>query len=338
MKKIFFSLFVVAFLICFLAACTAEPLEGSACTTGDSGTSFPITEQSTTSPITTEQSKEPFIQLSENIREYDLDLPENSAYLKYKYDYISKNRMSKTEAELQKHPISGGRTILEDYENTGNLYLIESDGSMKLLLEGYRNPDDLYQKSGVTVCFWNMVSENKFAYHISQYEAQNSFGVYDLETGKDHRITGKSGHYNGWYARAVVNNEVLFVHEDASAYSTDFVCGIGKINLDTFTFSEIDLAPLRNELGGITEIAFLPDGIRAVLLTEFKDSDWINAPDYRIYTYSLTEQKILQTYILKPESKHVPQYIYHCTNEQVFIFSDGYEKDQGRLYMIDLQS
>lgn len=250
----------------------------------------------------------------ENIQEIDLNHPENS-YPKYDIEFSYNNE----------YQLPDGRKIIEEK----NLYLEDSSGNRTSLIEVPEEETEMYVK------FCDMIDDNRFYYYIIYHESTNGAGVYNVETGEDFRIENCEDH-SGYVPTKVAGNYLWFER----CRIADFK-GFGKMNLNTYEFTEIDCSSLFDngiifEWGSAIDIS--PDGTKVALYkTISNDPGKDNLNAYQVAVYSLTEEKIIQKYRFYSENKYTDNNVLYYSDKQVYLYAYQYENNPKEyLYIINL--
>lgn len=249
-----------------------------------------------------------------NIQKLDLSLSENSTYLQYRKIFSYNNE----------YVLSDGRKIIEDK----NLYLEDSSGNRETLIEVPEEETEKY------VVFWNMIDNNRFCYYSINHETTGVSGIYDLERKESFHIDVCDDN-SAYVPKKVVENYLYF----SKGFISDFK-GIGKLNLDNYEFIEIDCSPLLDNniyyLGG-SDIS--PDGTKAAvygIVPKSSSSNEMN--EYQVAIYSLTEEKILETYNFLSENDYVNHQLLYYSDEQVYLYVSQYGNNpKDFLYIINLE-
>lgn len=250
---------------------------------------------------------------SDNIQKLDLSLSENSTYLQYRKIFSYNNE----------YVLSDGRKIIEDK----NLYLEDLSGNKSVLIEVPEEETEKY------VVFWNMIDNNRFCYYIINHETTGISGIYDLEGGEVFHIDVCDDN-SAYVPKKVVENYLYF----SKGFISDFK-GVGKLNLDNYEFIEIDCSPLLDNniyyLGG-PDIS--PDGTKAAvygIVSKASKPNELN--EFQVAIYSLTEEKILETYNFLSENDYVNHQLLYYSDEQVYLYLSQYGDDpEDFLYIINI--
>ena len=250
---------------------------------------------------------------SDNIQKLDLSLSENSTYLQYRKIFSYNNE----------YVLSDGRKIIEDK----NLYLEDLSGNKSVLIEV---PEEEIEKY---VVFWDMIDNNRFCYYIINHETTGISGIYDLEGGEVFHIDVCDDN-SAYVPKKVVENYLYF----SKGFISDFK-GVGKLNLDNYEFIEIDCSPLLDNniyyLGG-PDIS--PDGTKAAvygIVSKASKPNELN--EFQVAIYSLTEEKILETYNFLSENDYVNHQLLYYSDEQVYLYLSQYGDDpEDFLYIINI--
>lgn len=248
------------------------------------------------------------------IKELDLSQLENKNYLQYKKEFTYKNEYS----------LPDGRKIVEDR----NLYLEDASGNREPLIEVPEEETEKY------VVFWDMIDDSRFCYYIINHETTDISGIYDLERGESFHMDVCDDN-SAYVPKKVIENYLYF----SKGLISDFK-GVGKLNLDNYEFIEIDCSPLLDNniyyLGG-PDIS--PDGTKAAIYgIVSKDSKPNELNEYQVAIYSLTEEKILETYNFFSENDYVNHQLLYYSDEQVYLYVSQYgDNPKDFLYIINLE-
>ncbi len=245
-----------------------------------------------------------------DIQVIDLNLPVNSNYLEYYKEFTYGNE----------YFLSDGRKIIEDT----NLYLEDLSGNKTAILEVPKEETEKY------VVFGEMIDDNRFSYYIINHESTEGSGVYNLATGEDFRIDVCEDH-SSYTPVKVIDNYLYF----SKGFISDFR-GIGKLNLDTYEFTEYDCSALLNsDTYYLGSPAFSHDGTKAAVY------GIVSVPsekkEYQVAIYSLADEKVISTYNFISEHDYVNhQLIFHNDSEVYLYLSQYGDNPQHHLYIIDV--
>lgn len=251
--------------------------------------------------------------LNDNIQLIDLSMPVNSKYLKYMKKFTYRNEYS----------LPNGRKIVEDK----NLYIEDSSGNRESLIKVPEEETEKY------VVFWNMIDEDRFGYYIINHETTGGSGIYNIETGEDFRIDVCKDH-SAYVPKIIVDNYLYFTRGFINTFK-----GFGKLNLETYEFIEIDCSPLLdNNINYLGESDISPDGTKATIfgiVSMASEPNELN--EYQVVIYSLTEEKILETYNFFSENDYVNHQLLYYSENQVYLYVSQYgDNPKDFLYIINL--
>lgn len=269
--------------------------------------------QSTTGNTSTTVDTSVTDDTTNNIQIIDLNLPENSNYLEYYKEFTYGNE----------YTLSDGRKIVEDT----NLYLEDLSGNKTAILEVPEEETEKY------VVFGEMIDDNRFSYYIAYHESIDGSGVYNLENGEDFRIDVCEDH-SGYVPEKVVDNYLYFSKGFISSFR-----GIGKLNLDTYEFTELDCsALLDNDNYYSWSTDFSSDGTKAAvygIVSEASETNGLN--EYQVAIYSLTDEEVVKTYQIFSEHDYVNHQLVYHNDDEVYLYLSQYGDDpQNHLYIIDV--
>lgn len=247
------------------------------------------------------------------IKELDLSRSENKTYLQYKKDFTYKNEYS----------LPDGRKIVEDK----NLYLEDLSGNRETLIEVPEEETEKY------VVFWDMIDDNRFCYYIINHETTGVSGIYDLEGGEVFHMDVCEDRSR--YTPLKIFNNYLWLEK---GHKADFK-GFGKLNIDTYEFTEIDCtSELDNNIYYWCGPDISPDGTKAAIygiVSKASKPNELN--EYQVAIYSLTEEKILETYNFLSENDFVNHQLLYYSDEQVYLYVSQYgDNPKDFLYIINV--
>lgn len=251
--------------------------------------------------------------LNENIQMIDLSMPENSKYLKYMKKFTYKNEYS----------LPDGRKIVEDK----NLYLEDLSGNRETLIEV---PEEETEKC---VVFWDMIDNNRFCYYIINHETTGVSGIYDLEGGEVFHMDVCEDRSR--YTPLKIFNNYLWLEK---GHKADFK-GFGKLNIDTYEFTEIDCtSELDNNIYYWCGPDISPDGTKAAIygiVSKALSPNEMN--EYQVAIYSLTEEKMLETYNFSSENDYINHQLVYYNENQVYLYASQYgDNPKDFLYIINI--
>lgn len=245
---------------------------------------------------TTEAAQPVFTEISENIRVYDLYLPENSE-LKPEEKIIYSHEM-----EMSDYGVISNAD--------GKISLIANDGTEKLLTES-PYPDDAYK--WVRTDF--AIDDSRFAYSVCNEWGNSGFGVYDLDKMEDRQIMSPEAF--GYFPKAVCGKSLIL----AKRGYFDF-CGFAKCDLETFGITDIDL-PIDYENMSIIWNDVSENGLGAVLSMEDID-DKQQSTEYTVTVMSLDKCEIIGEFTFETEGKYSAEMEFVSENE-LYLYAKRHE-------------
>lgn len=249
----------------------------------------------------------------DNIQIIDLNMPENSDYLQYRTEFTYGNEYS----------LPDGRKIIEDK----NIYIQDLSGNKVTVIEISEEETEKY------AVFWNMIDDNRFCYYIVNHETTGGSGIYNLETGEDFRIDVCEDH-SAYVPKTIVNNYLYFTRGFIDSFK-----GIGRLDLDTYEFTEIDFSHLfENNIYYSGESDISPDGTKIALyrmVSRASEPNGMN--EYQVTIYSLDNDKILQSYNFFSENEYVNYQLLYYSENQVYLYASQYgDNPKDHLYIINI--
>lgn len=253
---------------------------------------------------TIEAAQPVFTEISENIRVYDLNLPENS------------------ELKPEDKIIYADKFEMPDYgvisNDDGKISLITNDGTEKLLTES-PYPDEAY--SWVHPDF--SIDDRRFAYSICNEWGNSGFGVYDLEKMEDRQIMS-SEEYD-YFPKAVCGNSLIL----AKRGYFDFR-GFAKCDLDTFEITDIAL-PIDYENMSIIENTVSDNGVAAVLSKEYLDEKY-KSLEYTVTVMSLDKCEIIGEFTFETEGGYGNTDMEFVSENELHLYAKRHENGVYNLY------
>lgn len=268
--------------------------------------------QSVTDHTTTTVDTSTTDEMMKDIQLIDLNLPENSSYLEDYKEFTYGNEYS----------LSDGRKIIEDT----NLYLEDEAGNRTAILEVPEEETEKY------VVFGEMIDDNRFSYYIVNHESTGGSGVYNLENGRDFRIDVCDDH-SAYVPGKAVGHDLYF----SKGLISDFR-GIGRLNLDTYEFTELDCsALLDSDTYYWCGPAFSSDGTKAAVYGIVSDASETNGlNEYQVAIYSLAEEEVISTYHFFSRYDYVNHQLLYRNDGEVYLYLSQYgDNPQRHLYIID---
>lgn len=253
---------------------------------------------------TTEAAQPVFTEISENIRVYDLYLPENSE-LKPEEKIIYSHEM-----EMSDYGVISNAD--------GKISLIANDGTEKLLTES-PYPDDAYK--WVRTDF--AIDDSRFAYSVCNEWGNSGFGVYDLDKMEDRQIMSPEAF--GYFPKAVYGKSLIL----AKRGYFDF-CGFAKCDLETFEITDIDL-PIDYENMSICANAASDNGLAAVLSKESTGGKWESA-EYTVTVMSLDKCEIIGEFSFETAGGYGNTDMEFVSENELHLYAKRHEDGVYNLY------
>lgn len=253
---------------------------------------------------TTEAAQPVFTEISENIRVYDLYLPENSE-LKSEEKIIYSHEM-----EMSDYGVISNAD--------GKISLITNDGTEKLLTES-PYPDDAYK--WVRTDF--AIDDSRFAYSVCNEWGNSGFGVYDLDKMEDRQIMSPEAF--GYFPKAVYGKSLIL----AKRGYFDF-CGFAKCDLETFEITDIDL-PIDYENMSIRANAASDNGLAAVLSKESTGGKWESA-EYTVTVMSLDKCEIIGEFSFETAGGYGNTDMEFVSENELHLYAKRHEDGVYNLY------
>lgn len=219
MKKVLLLLCIMTLLV----GCSSQTESDISSEVYESEAVTTTTEEAVTTAkeeVTVTTTESPIRQLSSQIKEIDLDHPENSDYPRNENEFTYGNE----------YEIGDWGKIVEDK----NIYLETSTEEHTGLITIPDENSLSYVKIG------GIIDMNRFYYSIIEEEFIICCGIYDLSTGKDIRITDDND--GASYVPLAITSESLIL---TRCRKTDLT-GYAVLDLDTYDVTDIDLPDMKN--------------------------------------------------------------------------------------------
>lgn len=177
-----------------------------------------------------------------------------------------------------------------------------------------------------------MIDDDRFGYYIINHETTGGSGIYNLKTGEDFRIDVCKDH-SAYVPKIIVDNYLYFTRGFIDTFK-----GFGKLNLDTYEFIEIDSSQLFNDTHYLGEANISPDGTKAAIygiVSKALSPNEMN--EYQVAIYSLTEEKMLETYNFSSENDYINHQLVYYNENQVYLYASQYgDNPKDFLYIINI--
>lgn len=245
------------------------------------------------------------LEIVNNIKLYDLNLPENS-------DLIpdEKTLYSSYPKDIE---MAGYGILSHSNDVDGNIKLVKDNGEENIIVESL-DPDDPY--SWVKVDF--PIDSDRFAYSACGEWGNHGFGVYDLKSGENHFIMGS------YYPKVVRGNSLIL----AKAEYFNAV-GYSEFDLDTYEIRDIpiqaDLANLKcRRTNDVTS-----DGSLAAVM-RYEDNSYI------ITVISLESGETAKEYILETDDEYGNMDLKFASADKLHLYARRIEDNTYHMYVFDI--
>ena len=242
-------------------------------------------------------------EISDNIKLYDLTVPENT-------EYRPKNLVVGLSYDMQ-----GYGTIKEQ---DGNIYLETISGERTALIELPVESETVY------VVIRCIIDDSRFAYNIIQEDASLGCGVYNLENGEDFHIESRDRcHYFPQY----VAGDYLILKR---GFIAD-VYGYSRLNLDTLELTDVDSKYIPEEQR-LPKVAFSQDGKTAAVFSGKNENG-----EYVITLFSVDDDTKTAEYRFSSDNDYTDFNLEFVSKYQLYVYA--YKKDEvgsNYLYAIDI--
>lgn len=266
-----------------------------------------LTELQTEIP-TEPETELPVTEISDNIRLYNLELPENK-------EYCQKNLVVGLSYEML-----GYGTITE--KNKG-IILETSSGEQKELI----STDDY--DGFVYADIKCRIDDSRFVYRITAEESIIECGVYNLETGEKFSIENNTGYTNYSYYPQYMAGNYLILYKGRT-YSDKNFC-YSRLNLDTFELTDIDSEYISKEQC-TPSVAFSQDGKTASVVSEKNGNG-----EYIVTLFSVDDDIKTAEYKFCSDNEYKNFDLKFVSENQLYIYA--HKKDDignNYLYVIDI--
>lgn len=231
----------------------------------------------------------------DNVAEIDLNLPENSEYLKYSGSKLT-----------EKIELSDGRTITAEHDT---VILTDGGGSREIVSADRHHLQ--------YILLWNMIDENRFCYVVCNEESTDGFGIYDLSSEEDRFFAGD-------FTPMSLAGDTLILEE--SFISS--LRGFGKMNLNDYSIESISLPDSQRNWCGA---AVSPD-LTKIAARAFTDS---SNGEYAVDIYSASDGSLIESYTFASEKDFVNHQTVWASDSELYVFMNTSDKNSnGTLYII----
>ncbi|MCM1133216.1 MAG: hypothetical protein NC340_07060 [Ruminococcus flavefaciens] len=304
MKKFLLILCLMPVLI----GCSTEnqeiiesPPDSVAETTAEATTET-VTESTTAQTTAPEKTEPIYTEISDNIKLYDLNKPENSELIPPEEIFYS---LYPGDIEM------AGYGILSNSD--GNIKLVNDNGEENIIVES-PYPDNAY--SWVKAEF--QIDSDRFAYSVCGEWGNTGFGVYDLKSGENHLIMEE------YYPKVVRGNSLILAKE--GYFNT---VGYSEFDLDSYEIRDI---PLQTDLESLkyrrTNDVTADGRLSAVI--RYEDDSYI------ITVISLESGEVAGEYILKTDVTYGNIALVFTSADKLHLYAKRHEDNTYHLYVFDI--
>lgn len=260
------------------------------------------TESTTAKPTEPEKTEPAYTEISDNIKLYDLNRPENSELIPDEKTFYSSYP---NDIEM------AGYGILSHED--GNIKLVKDNGEENIIVESL-DPDNAY--SWVRTDF--PIDSDRFAYSACGEWGNHGFGVYDMKSGENHFIMGS------YYPKVVRGNSLILAK---GKYS--YTVGYSEFDLDSYEIRDIPIqADLENLKYRRTNDVTADGSLAAVM--RYEDNSYI------ITVISLESGEVTEEYILETDAQYGNMELEFASADKLHLYAKRHEDNTYHMYVFDI--
>lgn len=260
------------------------------------------TESATAKATEPEKIEPTYTEISDNIKLYDLNKPENSELIPPEEILYS---LYPSDIEM------AGYGILSNSDS--NIKLVNDNGEENIIVES-PYPDNAY--SWVKTEF--QIDSDRFAYSVCGEWGNAGFGVYDMKSGENHLVM------ESYYPKVVRGNSLILAEEEY--FNT---VGYSEFDLDTYEIRDI---PLQTDLESLkcrrTNDVTADGRLSAVI--RYEDDSYI------ITVISLESGEVTDEYILETTNKYGNIALEFASADKLHLYAKRFEDNTYHLYVFDI--
>ena len=251
----------------------------------------------------------PVVKIADNIKFYDLTLPENT-------EYRPKNFVAGLSYEMLEHGTIKGKD--------GNIILETPSGEKKVLISN----DDYHGFVGVDIIC--KIDDSRFVYRVIAEESTIECGIYNLETDEKFIIENNTEYTMNYpYNPQYIAGNYLILYKGWVYSGKNF--SYSRLNLDTLEITDVDSKYISKEQR-YPKVAFSPDGKTAGVFSGKNENG-----EYIITLFSLDDDTKIAEYKFSSDNDYTSFNLEFASEYQLYVYA--YEKDDvgsNYLYAIDI--
>lgn len=241
----------------------------------------------------------PVVEIADNIKLYDLTLPENTELIPAEKTLYSK------EIEM------AGYGILSNED--GNIKLVKDNCEENIIVES-PYPDLAY--SWVKTEF--PIDSDRFAYSVCGEMGNPGFGVYDMKNGENHLVM------ESYYPKVIRGNSLILAK--GKYFNT---VGYSELDLDSYEIRDIPIQADLENLKYYRTNDVTADG-RLSAVMKYEDDSYI------ITVISLESGEVTNEYILKTDNKYGNMELEFISADKLHLYAKRHEDNTYHLYVFDI--
>lgn len=271
------------------------------------------TESTTMKPTEPEKTEPTYTEIADNIKLYDLNLPENSELIP-----DEKTLYSSYPKDIE---MAGYGILSHSNDVDGNIKLVKDNGEENIIVESL-DPDDAY--SWVKVDF--PIDSDRFAYSACGEWGNHGFGVYDLKSGENHFVL------ESYYPKVVRGNSLILAK--GKYFST---VGYSELDLDTYEIRDIPIqADLENLKYRRTNDVTADGSLAAVIRCE--GNSYREDNSYIITVISLESGETVDEYILETGDGYGNMDLKFVSADKLHLYAKRIEDNTYHMYVFEINN
>lgn len=251
----------------------------------------------------------PVVEIADNIKLYDLTVPENA-------EYRPKNFVAGLSYEMLGHGTIKGKD--------GNIILETLSGENKVLISN----DDYHGYVGVDIIC--KIDDNRFVYHVIAEESNIECGIYNLETDEKFIIENNTEYTMNYpYNPQYIAGNYLILYKGWVYSGRNF--SYSRLDLDTLEINDVDSKYISEEQR-YPKVAFSQDGKTAAVFSGKNENG-----EYVITLFSVDDDTKIAEYKFSSENEYTSFTLEFKSEYQLYVYA--HEKDNvgsNYLYAIDI--